>query len=131
MSNFNTDIIKALSQGITIDEIIRQELEDVVNQLLTHELTIFLDYEKHDVIGYNSGNSRNGFYSRQLLTKYGEIKVKVPRDRNGEFTQQTIPAYNRRTDSLETTVLQLYSRGVTTSEIADLIEKMYGHAYSK
>ena len=43
MSNFNTDIIKALSQGITIDEIIRQELEDVVNQLLTHELTIFLD----------------------------------------------------------------------------------------
>lgn len=61
MFNFNTDIIKALSQGITIDEIIRQELEDVVNQLLTHELTIFLDYEKHDVIGYNSGNSRNGF----------------------------------------------------------------------
>ena len=45
MSNFNTDIIKALSQGITIDEIIRQELEDVVNQLLTHELTIFLDAE--------------------------------------------------------------------------------------
>ncbi|NLW14801.1 MAG: IS256 family transposase [Erysipelothrix sp.] len=131
MSNFNTDIIEALSQGITIDEIIRQELEDVVNQLLVNELTIFLDYEKHDVIGYNSGNSRNGFYSRHILTKYGEIEVKVPRDRKGEFTQQTIPAYDRRTDSLETTVLQLYSRGVTTSEIADLIEKMYGHAYSK
>ena len=44
MSNFNTDIIEALSQGITIDEIIRQELEDVVNQLLVNELTIFLSY---------------------------------------------------------------------------------------
>lgn len=131
MSNFNTEIFKSLSQGISIEEIIRLEIEEVVNQLLLNELTIFLDYEKHDVIGYNSGNSRNGFYSRKLLTKYGEISIKMPRDRNGEFKQQTVPAYDRRTDSLETTVLQLYSRGVTTSEIADLIEKMYGHAYTK
>ena len=131
MSNFNTDIFKSLSQGISIEEIIRLEIEEVVNHLLINELTVFLDYEKHDVIGYNSGNSRNGFYSRKLITKYGEINIKMPRDRNGEFKQQTVPVYDRRTDSLETTVLQLYSRGVTTSEIADLIEKMYGHAYTK
>ena len=131
MSNFNTDIIKSLSQGISIEEIIRLELEEVINQLLLNELTVFLDYEKYDVIGYNSGNSRNGYYSRSLQTKYGEINLNVPRDRNGEFKQQTVPTYDRRTDSLETTILQLYSRGVTTSEIADLIEKMYGHAYSK
>lgn len=131
MSNFNTDIIKSLSQGISIEEIIRLELEEVINQLLLNELTVFLDYEKYDVIGYNSGNSRNGYYSRSLETKYGEININVPRDRNGEFKQQTVPTYDRRTDSLETTILQLYSRGVTTSEISDLIEKMYGHAYSK
>lgn len=131
MSNFNTDIFKSLSQGISIEEIIRLELEEVINQLLLNELTVFLDYEKYDVIGYNSGNSRNGYYSRSLQTKYGEININVPRDRNGEFKQQTVPTYDRRTDSLETTILQLYSRGVTTSEIADLIEKMYGHAYSK
>ena len=131
MSNFNTELIKALSQGNPIEELIRREIEFGINQLLLTELTTFLDYEKHDVIGYNSGNSRNGYYSRTLDTKYGEISVTVPRDRNGDFKQQTIPAYDRRTDSLETTVLQLYSKGVTTSEIADLIEKMYGHAYSK
>ncbi len=131
MSNFYTDIIKSLSQGISIEEIIRLEIEEVVNQLLLYELTVFLDYEKYDAIGYNSGNSRNGYYSRSLQTKYGEINVNIPRDRNGEFKQQTVPTYDRRTDSLETTILQLYSRGVTTSEIADLIEKMYGHAYSK
>lgn len=131
MSNFNTEIIKALSQGTSIDELVRKEIEVAINQLLLTELTTFLDYEKHDVIGYNSGNSRNGYYSRTLDTEYGEIAISVPRDRNGEFKQQTIPPYDRRTDSLETTVLQLYSKGVTTSEIADLIEKMYGHAYSK
>src|SRR5690554_4696559 len=131
MSNFNTELIKALSQGFSIDEIVRLEIETVVNQLLLTELTEFLDYEKYDVIGYNSSNSRNGYYSRTLDTKYGKINIEIPRDRNGEFKQQTVPAYDRRTDSLETTVLQLYSHGVTTSEIADLIEKMYGHAYSK
>lgn len=83
------------------------------------------------MIGYNSGNSRNGYNSRTLDIKYGEISVTVPRVRNGEFNQQTIPAYDRRTDSFETTILQLYSKGGTTSEIADLIEKMYGHAYSR
>lgn len=70
---------------------------------------MFLDYEKHDVIGYNSDNSRNGYYSRTLDTKYGEISVTIPKDWNGNFKQQTIPAYDRRTDSLEVTVLQLYS----------------------
>ena len=123
MSNFNTEVIKALSQGFSIDEIVRLEIETVVNQLLLTELTEFLDYEKYDVIGYNSGNSRNGYYSRTLDTKYGKINIEIPRDRNGEFKQQTVPAYDRRTDSLETTVLQLYSHGVTTSEIADLIER--------
>ena len=131
MSNFNTEVIKALSQGISIYEIVRLEIETVVNQLLLTELTEFLDYEKYDVIGYNSGNLRNGYYSRTLDTKYGKINIEIPRDRNGEFKQQTVPAYDRRTDSLETTILQLYSHGVTTSEIADLIEKMYGHAYRK
>ena len=131
MYNFNTAIIKALSQGFSIDEITRLEIETVVNQLLLTELTEFLDYEKYDVIGYNSGNLRNGYYSRTLDTKYGKINIEIPRDRNGEFKQQIFPGYDRKTDSLETTVLQLYSHGVTTFEIADLIEKMYGHAYRK
>ncbi len=130
MNHFSTQLTKALSQGYSIDEIIRQEIETTINQLLRTELTVFLDYERYDPIGYNSGNSRNGSYTRQFQTKYGEITVEVPRDRNGEFTQQTIPSYKRRSDDLETTILQLYSKGITTSEIADLIEKMYGHAYT-
>lgn len=130
MNHFSTQLTKALSQGYSIDEIIRQEIETTINQLLRTELTVFLDYERYDPIGYNSGNSRNGSYTRQFQTKYGEITVEMPRDRNGEFTQQTIPSYKRRSDDLETTILQLYSKGITTSEIADLIEKMYGHAYT-
>lgn len=130
MTNFNTELYTALAQGISLDTFIRSELEIAMNQLLQTELTVFLDYERYDPIGYNSGNSRNGNYTRTVKTKYGEVCLTIPRDRNGDFNQQTIPPYKRQTDDLETTILQLYSKGITTSEITDLIEKMYGHAYT-
>ena len=105
-------------------------MEKAINDLLKIELTEFLGYAKHSVEGYNSGNSRNGYYSRELDTKYGKLHISVPRDRNGDFDQKLIPDYSRRTDDLETTIITLYRKGITTREIADLIEKLYGHCYS-
>jgi len=130
MSDFNTKLMTALFKGESIEDIMRIELESAMNELLRLELTTFLDYEKHDPIGYNSGNSRNGVYERQLKTRFGEITVKIPRDRNGSFKQQLIPSYHRSTDDLEAMVIQMYRKGITTSEIADLIEKMYGAHYT-
>ncbi len=47
----------------------------------------------------------------------------MPRDRNGMFHQHTLPDYKQHTDLLEDMVIKLYSKGVTTREIANLIEK--------
>lgn len=130
MENFNTHLYEALLKNQSVEEVMRKELEEAINELLKTELTIFLDYEKYDVRGYHSGDSRNGFYTRQLKTKFGMITVEIPRDRNGEFKQQTIHPYQRSTDSLEATVIQLYQTGITTQEISALMEKMYGHYYT-
>uniref|UniRef100_UPI0018C20355 transposase n=1 Tax=Enterococcus hirae TaxID=1354 RepID=UPI0018C20355 len=65
-------------------------------------LTAFLDYEKYDRIGFHSGNSRNGTYDRTVKTEYGELHLEIPRDRNGEFKQQTVPAYKRTNDTPQT-----------------------------
>ena len=130
MSDFNTKLMTTLFKGESVDEIMRVELESAFNELLRNELTVFLDYEKHDPIGYNTGNSRNGIYERKLKTRFGEILVEIPRDRNGEFKQQSIPSYQRSTNDLEAMVIQMYRKGITTSEIADLIEKMYGAHYT-
>lgn len=130
MNNFTTELIASLVKGESIEECIRVELENAVNHLLKTELTVFLDYEKHDPIGYGSGNSRNGSYSRTITSKFGDLKVIMPRDRQGEFRAHTVDPYKRTNADLETTIIQLYSKGITTSEISDLIEKMYGHAYS-
>ncbi|AKX87209.1 transposase (plasmid) [Enterococcus durans] len=130
MNDFTTEILKTLANKGDLNELFRVHLEKAVNTLLKTELTAFLDYEKYDRTGFNSGNSRNGNYSRSFKTEYGELNLAIPRDRNGEFSQQTLPAYRRTNDTLEETVIHLFRKGITMSEIADLIEKMYGQYYT-
>ena len=118
MSNLNTELMTALLKNESIDEVFRSHLEAAMNDLLKIELTQFLGYEKSSILGYNTGNSRNGFYKRDLDTSYSRLHIKVPRDRNGHFEQQLIPDYARRTDELETTIITLYKKGITTREIS-------------
>lgn len=130
MTNFTTEIMETLINKGDLDDLFRRHLELAINTLLQAELTAFLDYEKYNRTGFNSGNSRNGNYSRSFKTEYGELNLAIPRDRNGEFSQQTLPAYKRSNDSLETTIIQLFQKGITMSEISELIEKIYGHYYT-
>ena len=130
MTNFTTEIMETLINKGDLDDLFCRHLELAINSLLQAELTAFLDYEKYDRAGFNSGNSRNGNYSRSFKTEYGELNLVIPRDRNGEFSQQTLPAYKRTNDTLETTIIQLKKKGITMSEISDLIERMYGHYYT-
>lgn len=130
MNQFTTDIMQALVKKDDITEVFRLHLESAINTLLQTELTAFLDYDKYDRIGFNSGNSRNGAYSRILHTEYGDLEVTIPRDRNGEFKQQTVAPYKRSNDTLESFVIHMFQKGVTMSEISDLLEKMYGHHYT-
>ena len=130
MNDFTKDMTNALFNQDKINDLFRQKLQQAVNDLLESELTAFLGYNPYERDGWNTGNSRNGAYYRKVDTQFGQIEIKVPRDRNGEFHQHTMPDYKRHTDVLEQTVIKLYSKGVTTREIAELIEKMYGGYYS-
>ena len=113
-----------------MDEVFRKHLEIAINDLLQIELSAFLNYEKYSRAGRNSGNSRNGTYKRSFDTKYGTLELAVPRDRNGEFANQTLEPYARRSDDLENTVIHMFQKGMSARDIGDVIGKMYGHHYS-
>ena len=93
MTQFSTELLNFLAQKQDIDEFFRTSLETAMNDLLQAELSAFLGYEPYDKVGYNSGNSRNGTYSRKFETKYGTVQLSIPRDRNGNFTLALLPAY--------------------------------------
>ncbi|MBI1715004.1 transposase, partial [Lactobacillus crispatus] len=125
MNDFTKNIAQALFNPDKINDLLRKELQQAVNNLLEAELTAFLGYDPYARNGWNTGNSRNGAYFRKVDTQFGPIEVQVPRDRNSQFHQHTLPDYKQHSDVLESTIIKLYSKGVTTREIADLIEKMY------
>ena len=89
MNNFNTDLMQILAQGLDINEFFKQQLEIAINDLLKSELTVFLDYEKWAYKSYGSGNSRNGYYHRNLKTTFGQIELQIPRDKSDKFKQET------------------------------------------
>lgn len=130
MNQFTTEIVEALDKKTRYYRNFSCTFRKSHQCTLVTELTAFLDYEKFDRADFNLGNSRNGSYSRTLHTEYGNLNILIPRDRNGEFKQQTVAPYKRTNDTLENTVIHLFQKGITMTEIAHLIEKMYGHHYT-
>ena len=59
-------------------------------------------------------------------SQYGEFQIDVPRDRNGEFEPKLIPKYQRDISRIEEKVISLYARGMSTRDIHDQLQDLYG-----
>jgi len=90
------------------------------------ELTDHLGYEKHDPVGYKSGNSRNGKTKKKLKGDFGEIDLETPRDRNGTFEPKIVEKHQTRFTGFDDKILSMYARGMTTREIQAHLEEIYG-----
>jgi putative transposase len=97
-----------------------------LEKMLTAELEEHLGYEKHSVLGNNSGNSRNGYGKKTIKSEWGESEISVPRDRNGTFEPRIIEKGQTRTDDIEARVLAMYQKGMSTRDIEDHLRDIYG-----
>lgn len=76
-----------------------------IERMLEGEMDVHLGYEKNAIEGNNSGNSRNGYSRKRIISDYGECEIAVPRDRNGEFKPQIIEKRQTRTGEIEDKIL--------------------------
>ena len=97
-----------------------------LEQMLEGEMTEHLGYEPYEAAGRNSGNNRNGHYSKKVRTSTGETSVQVPRDRNGEFEPQIVARYAGNTNELEEKILAMHAKGMSTRDIAATLAELYG-----
>jgi putative transposase len=67
----------------------------VLEKMCEGEMDTHLDYEKNSVVGNNSGNSRNGSYPKKIRTEHGEAVISIPRDRNGQFCDDSAESVPR------------------------------------
>jgi putative transposase len=97
-----------------------------IEQMLEAEMDEHLGYEKHSVSGNNSGNSRNGYNHKNIISDYGEADIAVPRDRNGEFEPKILGKYQTRTDEIEQKIMAMYAKGMSQRDIEDNLREIYG-----
>lgn len=102
-----------------------------IEKMLEAEMDEHLGYEKHDVKGNNSGNSRNGYNYKTIISDYGESEIAVPRDRNGEFEPKVLGNHQTRTDEIEQKIMSMYSKGMSQRDIVDNIREIYGAEISQ
>jgi putative transposase len=106
--------------------LLKQLKKALIERALGAELSEHLGYEKGDPAGRGSGNNRNGFSAKTVLTNDGEIEISVPRDRAGTFEPQLIPKGQTRFDGFDDKILSLYARGMTVREIQGHLTELYG-----
>ena len=108
------------------DGIFAKLFANTLEQMLEAELSDHLGYERHEYSGRNSGNSRNGYYDKKVRSSSGDVKIKVPRDRNGDYEPKIVPKYGKNTNELEEKILGLYAKGISTRDIQDTLIELYG-----
>jgi len=123
-------LVKALCQECEspadVTKLLKELFSGTIEQMLQAELDEHLGYDKHSPEGDNSGNSRNGFGKKIIKSEWGEAEIAVPRDRNGTFEPKVLEKRQTRTDDIETRVLAMYSKGMSTRDIEDHLRDIYG-----
>ena len=105
---------------------LKEGFKDILQELMEAELDATLGYEKNQKGDLISNNKRNGYSTKTLKSQYGEFPVDIPRDRNGEFEPKLIPKYQRDISGIEEKVISLYARGMSTRDIHDQLQDLYG-----
>lgn len=137
MNYFTTSLMKNLITNDNnlplfekaVAELFRSELEKSINEILEHELTLFLDYERYD--RSNNEDYRNESYIRTFNTKYGVLNIKMPRDRLGLFYSSLLPKYRRHDHSTDQTIIDLFDKGLSNQDISSIVNHLCGASYSK
>ncbi|MCI6266115.1 MAG: IS256 family transposase [Erysipelotrichaceae bacterium] len=99
--------------------------KDTLQQMMNKEFDESMGYERYDNKTKKS-NYRNGTTKKNVKSEFGEFELSTPRDRNGEFEPIIVPKNERDISGIEDKIISLYARGLSTREINDQIQDLYG-----
>jgi len=121
-------LAKETAQGLNSEEdiaaltkLLRQSFYE---KALDAELDDHLGYHRHEA--KQGTNSRNGYTKKTVKTDDGQLEINTPRDRQSEFEPQIIKKRETRTPALDSKILSLYAKGMTTRSIVETLSEFYG-----
>ena len=117
----NYDIQSAQDLSSALKDMFKGALQEMMNA----EFDSSMGYSKYDKKA-EKNNYRNGTTKKKLKSEFGEFDFETPRDRNGEFEPKIVPKNTRDVSGIEDKIIALYGRGLTTREINEQIQDLYG-----
>ena len=117
------ELAKGLKTEADLNQFSRMLTKLTVETALNAELTEHLGHEKN--ASKTGSNTRNGYSSKTLLCDDGEIELNTPRDRENTFEPQLIKKHQTRITQMDSQILSLYAKGMTTREIVTTFKEMY------
>jgi putative transposase len=110
-----------------INELVKELIAQVVENSLEGELDDELGYTKYDYKNKDTDNSRNGYSKKTVHSSFGDIELDVPRDRKSEFEPQLIQKnQNTLTQDIESKIISMYAKGMSTCDIETHVKDLYG-----
>ena len=110
------DASAAFDQGGLLNSLKKALTERALNAEMDHHLA------SDD----STGNTRNGYGRKTVMTDTGKLELDVPRDREASFDPQLIPKYQRRFPGFDEKIVSMYARGMSTREITGHLQELYG-----
>ncbi|EBH3652281.1 IS256 family transposase, partial [Salmonella enterica subsp. enterica serovar Bareilly] len=117
------ELAKGLKTEADLNQFSRMLTKLTVETALNAELTDHFGHEKN--APKTDSNTRNGYSSKTVLCDDGEIELNTPRDRENTFEPQLIKKHQTRITQMDSQILSLYAKGMTTREIVATFKEMY------
>lgn len=130
MTEGKKNIISSLLQEYDIKS--AEDIQDALKDLLGGTIQEMLEAEMDDHLGYEkydrseSPNYRNGKKTKKIRSRYGDMDIEVPQDRDSSFEPKIVQKRKKDISAIDEKIISMYAKGMTTRQISETIEDIYG-----
>ena len=135
MTEGKRNIIQQLLQEYDIET--AEDIQDALKDLLGGTIKEMMEAEMDDHLGYqksersDSDDYRNGYKSKRVNSSYGSMDIDVPQDRKSTFEPQIVKKRQKDISDIDQKIISMYAKGMTTRQISETIEDIYGFEASE
>ena len=129
------NIISSLLEEYDIET--ADDIQEALKDLLGGTIKSMLESEMDEHLGYKNyernenNNYRNGTKKKTLRSNYGEFEIDVPQDRQSSFEPEVVKKRQKDISNIDQKIISLYAKGMTTRQIAEQMEEIYGFECSE
>ena len=135
MTEGKRNIIQMLLQEYDIES--AQDIQEALKDLLGGTIKEMMEVEMDEHLGYSkskrfdSDDYRNGYKLKRVNSSYSSMESQVPQDRKSTFEPQVVKKRQKDISDIDQKIISMYAKGMTTRQISDTLEDIYGFEVSE